>query len=229
MSTLKLEMISFHGFVERYIGDSINHFSHDFEFGRSYMLNAELGNGAWALSWIIGGLLQPESYGSITKDGNPYDRDSRLKDAWFVRKSEYMGFRSAHRSVKVHIQRGLKQNQNPYLQTEQEIIARFRLTPQRYERPVRQLSHEGWRASCAIGLAHGKKIFCFPYIEYLRPYLIEDYFDLWLKDMVDLLRESGALVIVPAIATVLSEDLCDEIIHIRLRRPFARVGKSFRV
>jgi hypothetical protein len=217
MSLLKVETVSFSGEVDRGILDWITHFSCEFSFGKSYLLDAELGKGAWALSWIIGGLLKP-AYGEITKGNNVYHPDERLKDSWFVYKSEFIGFRARHRTVKSHIQRALRANPNPYLRTEQEIIDHFLLTPQRYERPIRTLSHEGWRASCAIGLAYGKKIFCFPYVEYLRPYLIEEYYDLWLKKMVDLLRNSGALVLIPALAMGKAVELCDDIIPIR--RPY---------
>lgn len=221
MHTLTVKSFSYSGSVDHRIHESITHFSHEFSFGKSYLLGAELGKGAWALCCFIGGLLKlkkpPYSdYGEILSDGAPYSQEARLRDSWFVRRSEFMGFRAGHRTVKSYIQRGLKSNPNPYLSSEQDYIDRFFLTyPQRYDRPVRQLSHEGWRASAAIGLAHGKKIFCFPYVEYVRPYLIEEYFDLWLKTMVDLLRDSGALVLIPALATDLTRKLCDEVVPIR--------------
>ncbi len=221
MSQLSMRAITFWGLVDHCIHDWISQFSHDFFYGKSYLLDAELGKGAWALSWIIGGLLNPV-HGEILKDGTPFNQNERLKEAWFVRKSEFIGFRAGRRSVKAYVQQGLKKARKPYLQSEQEIIERFYLTPERYGRSVRQLSHEGWRASCAIGIAQEKKIFCFPYIEYVRPYLVEEYYDSWLKPVVDLLRDSGALVLIPAIATPLTEKLCDEVVHIR--RPYDAIS-----
>lgn len=110
------------------------------------------------------------------------------------------------------IRHGLRTCHNQYLQSEAEIIERFKLTSERYHRPMRQLSHEAWRASCAIGLAQGKKIFCFPYMDHK---MIDEYHDLWLKEMIDLLRDSGALVLIPSVATQSSKKLCDEIISVR--------------
>jgi hypothetical protein len=214
MVTLKLKEIQYSGFIERGIQDSIGLFSYEFTFGKSYLLNAELGKGAWAISWIIGGQLEHKNFGEITKNGLPYEQKQRFKDAWFVRKSEYQGLRASHGSVKSHIRHGLKSVQGQYLQSEAEIIKRFHLHLALYDRPIRQLSHEGWKVSCAIGLAHGKKLFCFPYIEYLRPYFIDEYYSLWFKGMIDLLRDSGAIVLVPAIARGKAQTLCDEIVQV---------------
>jgi hypothetical protein len=215
MSLLKLERITFEA-LNLFIRDSfgsVHEFSGEFSFGKSYLLDANLNKGAWALSRIIGGALTPDR-GEITKDGISYGQKVRHQEAWFVRESEYSGFRAGSKTVKTHLQHGLKNNPAPFLPSEQTFIEQFMLTPERYDRAIRQLSHEGWRASCAIGLAHGRKIFCFPSIEYVRPYLIEDYFDLWLKAIVDLLSDSGALVLIPAIATGLAANLCDEIVSI---------------
>jgi hypothetical protein len=213
VDTLRVRDLKYSGFVESGIQDWLHLFSYEFAYGKSYLLNAELGKGAWALCWIIGGMLKPD-YGEIRQRDDSYTQKERYRDAWFVVRSEAEGFRANHRTVKKHIQHGLKTVQNQYLRSEEEIIARFLLTPERYVRPIRPLSHERWRASCAIGLAHSKKIFCFPYVEYLRPYLIEEYYNLWLKSMIDLLRDSGALVLVPAIATGAAATLCDEVVQV---------------
>lgn len=195
--------------------ENLRPFSHEFSFNKSFLLDSKLGDGGWALSWMIGGLIEPK-FGSILKNNIVYKASERKMDSWCVRVSEIKKFGVlGNQKVSSQIQHGLKTSQNQHIKLETEIIKHFHLTSERYQRPIRQLSHESWRASCAIGLAHGKKIFCFPYIDQR---LIEDFYDLWLKEMVDLLRDSGALVLIPAVATQFAEKLCDEIIPVQLQR-----------
>ncbi len=194
------------------IFEKLRDFSYTFIYGKSYLLDSGLGEGAWALSWIIGGELE-QDYGSITRHGLAYEIKERKEDAWCVRQSiiKVSKFPFREPTVGEQIRYGLKVAQGQYLQTEEEIIDRFHLTPERYNRPLSQLSHEAWRASCAIGLANGKNLFCFPYID---PELIEKFYGLWLKEMLDLLKETGALVLFSARAKKATEGLCDEVVPV---------------
>lgn len=220
MDTLTLKDVTYDGRLDpkmrTAIYDQLRPLSYEFTFGRSYLLDAELGKGAWSLCWMIGGLLEPGEQGAgrgiILRNGAPYPRQQRENDAWIVRTSEFKGFWARHKTTRMHIQQGLKSNPAPYFRSEEEYVEHFHLSLARFDRPIRQLSHEGWRASCAIGVAHGKEVFCFPYLEYVRPYFIEDLYHSWLKEMIDLLRDSGALVLIPAIARKGAETLCDEIV-----------------
>ncbi len=213
MDKLSVRNVHYDGLVNRDVTETLARFSYDFTFGKSYLLDAELGHGAWALCWMIGGAIMREA-GEIKRDQHSYSQKERLNAAWFVRFSEFKGVRASHRTVQAHVRQGLKVANNPYLRSEQEIIAHFNLAPERYNRAIRSQSSEGWRASCAIGMAYGKQIFCFPYLEYLRPGFVDEYHALWLKNMFDLLRDSGALVLIPARAVHLARTLCDEIVRI---------------
>jgi hypothetical protein len=202
----------------RQLPEHLHWFTGEFTFGKSYLLNAEIGKGAWALCWLIGGLLKPDlEAAQILLDGQPYPEKARQRDSWFIRQSEYQGFRASHRTLKSVIQQGLKTHPGPNVPTEAQLIEQFRLTPGRYARKLRQFSHEGWSASGAISMALGRKIICFPYLEFVRPWLIEEYYELWLKAMIDALRDSGALVLVPGLAVGRAQTLCDEIVT--LKRP----------
>lgn len=214
MKTLSVNGIRYEGIINPgaiyRVHEKLRSFSYTFTFGKSFLLDSGQGEGGWALSWIVGGELEAD-YGSITRDGVPYKREGRKKDAWCVRRSIIKTRKFSFRdpSVKEQIQYGLKMVRNQPLHSEQEIMNRFHLTPERYTRSLRQLSNEAWRASCAIGLTNGKKIFCFPYID---PEFIEEFYSVWLKEMIDLLKESGALVLFPARAKKATEGLCDEIV-----------------
>jgi hypothetical protein len=216
MKILNIEGIRFEKVINpgaKYlVFEKLRDFSYAFTFGKSYLLDSGLGEGGWALSWIIGGEFDAD-FGTITCDNLKYNKDERKKDAWCVRHSSVKTrkFSFNDPTVQEQIQHGFKTVSGQYLKSEHEIINRFHLTPERYSRPLRQLSHEAWRASCAIGLANGKKIFCFPYIE---PEFIEKFYEIWLKEMLDLLKESGALVLLPARAKKATEGLCDDIVPV---------------
>lgn len=230
MDVLSLKDISYTGAIEaRRIGnitETLKPFSFDFVFGKSYFLDSDIGQGGWALSWIIAGQTK-EASGTVKFNDTELSLKDRQRISWRVRRSQ-LGRRWFGRPTVIsQIRSGLRQNPNPFLKTENDIIEKFRLTPQRINRPLHQLSHEAWRASPAIGLAAGKRIFCFPNAEYLRPKLIIEYYDLWLKEMIDLLRDSGALVLFPSkltdeqimflpdsTATDTIRDLCDIIVPV---------------
>lgn len=216
MEDLSVREIRFNGDVNpgasHLFYESLRPITQVFELGKSYLLDSGLGEGGWALSWIVGGVFAPD-FGEITRNNLAYPQEERRKAAWCVRHSQIrvrsFAFREA--TIREQIQHGLMKipSQYQYLKNEQEIMERFHLTRERYDRPLRQLSHEAWRASCAIGLANGKRIFCFPYME---PRFIEDYYQIWLKEMLDLLTDAGALVLFPARAIKVAEGLCDEIV-----------------
>lgn len=226
MRTLSVSKVNYNGYIGKQpiesVRDRLTWFTYDFNFGKSYLLHGELWDGGWALSQMIAGLLEPDTvivqseYGQILLDGVQYPTAQRKKDVWVVPRSEIKRFGLfQNMTVQEQIHHGLKNNPHPYLKSENEYIERFGLTPERYTRPFTMLSHERWRANCAVGLANGKKIFCFPYIEYVRPEFIEEYYDLWFKDIVDVLRDSGALVLIPARAEGAAAKLCDEIVPMR--------------
>lgn len=219
MDILSIKGIEFHGAIgtkriEDFV-DELNPFSYEFSFGKSYLLDADMEHGGWALSWIIGCRLKPNR-GEILLNGIPYDFEVRKKDVWCVHWSEIKRFGFlGNQTVRSQVAHGLKTLSNPFLKSEKEVIEKFGLTLERYNRPFRQISNEAWRASCAVGIANSKKIFCFPNMEFLRPDFYEKFYLEKLKELLDLVKASDALVLVPAKATKGAENLCDEIVPIR--------------
>jgi hypothetical protein len=189
---------------------SLGGFSYDFTFGQSFLLDSERYGYGETLNWIIAGQISEDS-GLIEKDNIYFHRKDRKKEVWFVRESTVRPYIFSFRepSVKDQIQYGLKTFKNQSFTDEQSVIKIFKLTPERYQRPLRVLSTEKWRASCAIGFVNGKRIFCFPYME---ERFIEDYYDSWLKEMIDFLARSGALVLIPTAITDVTRKLCDRVV-----------------
>jgi hypothetical protein len=181
-------------------------FSHEFTFGKSYLLHSKPYRGAEALSWIISGIVKPIG-GQILLNGKGYPVEQRRQDSWCIRYDEIKKWGWLRQSVQAQLSFALKHNPTPKL-TEQEIIRQFWLSPALLPRYSTQYSHEGWRASCALGFALGKKIFCFPYVDYLS----RMFKDFWLKDMLDFLTAHGALVLFPGFYDWETVGLCDEVV-----------------
>ncbi len=174
------------------------------------MLSAPIDLDAEAASMLIGGAFNQQS-GTIERNGKPYDIEDRKRDSWLVRRSEIKRFGFITQSLKAQIRYGFRTVQNQYLRSEDEIIRHFKLTPERYTRLMRQFSNEGWRASCAVGLANGRRVFCFPYIE---SGFIFDAHAYLFDETINLLKSSGALVLLPIDLTNKLKDLCDEVVNI---------------
>ena len=187
---------------------NLANFSYMFEFGKSFLLNTKTDGATWTLSWIIGGLLE-QNNGSIKKNGFLYPKLERRKHTWCVRHEPTPKNLLWEKSVATQIRDGLKTVNGQYIQNEQELFERFHLSPDRYNRSLNQLSSEAWRASCAIGLAYGKNIYCFPYIspEYLDQYT-------WFQETIKLLTETGSLVLFPGKIKKSTESWFDEVITI---------------
>jgi hypothetical protein len=184
-------------------------------FGKAYLLDGWQWDGGETLSWIIGGVIEP-SYGKLSKNGSPYVLSERQDESWCIRKSTVKAIKFPFRqlSVRDYVRHGLKTAANSHFKSEEEIVRQFMLTPERYKRPLRTLSHEQWRASCAIGAAHGKKIYCFPY---LGPDFVNRNYPQWFKRLIDLLKDIGALVLVPttAIGVKCAKTLFDQAVTLR--------------
>jgi hypothetical protein len=222
MEKISVNNLRYYGFVKtRGIGtvrEILFNFTYEFAFGKSYLLDTQLGFGAWALSWIIGGALN-EKYGAITRNGNPYTQKERAHESWLFEESEIRRFGLfRNQSVRFQIRHGLKQNRNHQSLSEEEVMKRFRLTPERYDRALWQLSEETLNASCAIGYVNGKRIFCFPHMSYrFGHHFYDGAYQARLKRQIDFLKNSGALVLLPAVAIPRTSGLCDEVV------PFATI------
>lgn len=210
MKTISLTNIHYDGTLGSYSTDKtpvkLNGVSCELEFGKSYLLGGE---GSWALSWIIAGALSPAS-GDIYLDGERVAQSDMRRISWLVRYDEIKKFGLFHQSVKSQIRTGIRNRNHSFaLPDEQEIMQRFYLTPERYNRPSSQLSNEAWRASCAIGLANQRNIMCFPL---MRSDFIDEYRSLWLEDILSYLKSFNVLVIMPAQFTAGAEGLFDKVI-----------------
>ena len=214
MKKLSIHALEYTGKLPRY-GHAKAHLkpvSYVFEFGKSYLLNGSIGEGAVALNLIIGGVLKP-SRGNILLDDVTVDQTDLRQLSWYVRQDEIRRWGLFPMTVREQLIHGIRKYRGSCLNTVDQIAAQFQLTSPRMERRLTQLSHESYRASSAIAVANGYRIVCYPHAD-TRPGLIDEYYDLWLKSNITALKACDILVLFPANAHNKALTLCDEIVEI---------------
>ncbi len=182
-----------------------------FSYGKVYLLNTDADFTISTLIWITCGLLEQDN-GVILRDEAPYSAEDRRKDACCVRQNVGKRFLFWQQTIGSQIREGLRRNRGSGL-SEEEIIQRFHLSVERYNRPLTHLSAEAWLASCAIGFAEGKTLFGFAHVppEVLRPRYIPHF-----KEVLRFIRDAGALVLIPTMVKPEFQEIGDEILQLHL-------------
>jgi energy-coupling factor transporter ATP-binding protein EcfA2 len=182
-------------------------FTSDLYFGKCYCLNSVLGNGGWALSWLIAGLLKQQQ-GELLIDNKSYTGKKLRNMALPVGIVTSVFYTP---TVRAEIRKGLKRKTRSMMQEKEiEVLNLMHLTDKRLDRPLTQLSGERWRASIAIGLAAGKSIYCFPWMETA---IIDKYNSLWFDEVIRCLKGKNCLVVVPTIYTERIKNIFDDVIN----------------
>jgi hypothetical protein len=198
MDTIYLQNVGYKGNVAKEeLNIDIKSFTYKFEFGSSYLLDTTSSRAGWALSWLIGGALVPQS-GNIYLNDKLVSRNELRGISWLIRFDHIKRMGFITQSIRRQIRSGIEKPRYTHQLNEENIIKYFKLTQETYNRPITQLGSEAWRASCAIGFANGKRIFCFPDMGIFRPSLIKEYRTLWFEDVIKFLKSSGSLILYPA-------------------------------
>jgi energy-coupling factor transporter ATP-binding protein EcfA2 len=193
MDKLIVENIEYSGPVGgRHTSETLQRFSYEFEFGYSYGIQAPYGFGSWALCWLLAGAIVPE-HGRIFLNSKQLDAKQLRQLSWLVYYDEIKRFGFLRQSVQAQLH-AHRSNIN-----ETSIIEKFYLVPERIDRSIWHIGSEIWRASCAIGYAQGRRIFCFPHIGFFRADLINEYRFLWLERVINVLKATNALILLPSV------------------------------
>lgn len=91
------------------------------------------------------------------------------------------------------IQRAVKLGNCTY--SPEEIRAAFRLSEARFDRVLTQVSGEIWLISLAVHFALGKDLFCFPWLNEWNITRLEVVAE---GGVIDFLRSSGKIILVPS-------------------------------
>jgi hypothetical protein len=184
--------------------DTIGHFSYNFKSG-VYVLKGECGMGGWALSTLICG-KDKISDGKISFENKVLtQKDLQTKSCYVGSDTDLRKFSGLlPMTVKEQIVTGVKNNLG-YNNDVQKIKELFQLSDGRFNRTMKYMSGERWKASMAIGYSLGKCIYCFPWLNsaYIKN------LDICLSTCLPQLINVGAIVIIPTTYPDVLNDIID--------------------
>ncbi|WP_405116037.1 hypothetical protein MHH28_14510 [Paenibacillus sp. FSL K6-1217] len=187
--------------------DSLKHFSYRFTSGKTYAIENNIGEGGWALSYLLSGREQRYS-GDIIIDGNKIERDKLNIYGWYVGEGIQSKVPLYKKSLTVREQLELGTSKRHGVK---DLIDAFELAPSRLDREIKHISNERWNASIAIGLAHEKQVFCFPWLN-----------DMWKEALIarlahcsKLLKQYNCIFLIPVQSLTNIESCIDEVVYLK--------------
>ena len=94
-------------------------------------------------------------------------------------------------TVRKLVRKGLKKSSLNY--SEDDICDLFGMEKFRFDRPINCVGNERFKAMAAIGFSHGKEVFCFPWLSYIKFESYRNHMPFLLKTLENL----GKFAIVP--------------------------------
>ncbi|MCD1260545.1 hypothetical protein B5M42_017220 [Paenibacillus athensensis] len=166
--------------------------------------------GGWALSYVLSGKAEIQS-GEIFLDQTPATSSCLSKVGCYVGEG-YLNKRFlGEKTIRQQIMQGLKENRSSF--SLQEILDLFELSSSRLDRKLDQISNERWNASAAIGFAHGKRIYSFPWLNTAWIHRLNQR----IEHCVTVLKQYGAIVLIPTSHAASLSEIVDSSIPISNR------------
>lgn len=194
--------------------DYCNNFSCKFVGGGVYGVIGDCGDGGWTLSYVLVGLNKFHK-GSIEINGELADQEKLQQFGCYVGQGIHVkgnwGFRKNEGVAKL-LSQGIDSGKCP-LGSVYEIVEMFSLSKERLSKSIQQYSGERWRASIAIGFAHGKRIYGFPWLNarWLEKYIVSmNGFD----EILRILRKNGSIVLIPTSKPEILKGVADKLVSI---------------
>ena len=176
--------------------------------GMSYGLVSDFGFGSWAFANCIGGRTSETFSGKMFLNNREIHPSRLLEFTCFVYEDCYKQlYVKGEPTIRNCIESALELSGLPY--TVEQIKEMFSLTDERFDRHMDFISGEKWLASAAIGFAAGKKIFVYPWLNELYVGRFEIAVELGI---VETIKKSGGIVIVPSSQKMLLRRLCDKVV-----------------
>lgn len=134
------------------------------------MLNGDIDSGIWAISYLLSMykcnsqefILFDET--TLTINSENMQLDNFLLFSCYM-DSLYPLFAS-DASIRTIVSDGLKKTQS--FSNPDDLKELFQLDCERFNRPIRKVGNECFKAMAAIGCAHNKQVFCFPWMSETR-------------------------------------------------------------
>lgn len=190
----------------------------EMESGKIYGLISEYGQGSMYLSYLLGGRIE---FGDLRIFCNDVEVSKRELEqtSWNLEPANQI-YKNA--VVKKSIVKAMREK--GYAETFDAVAEKFMLTKPRYDRKLRQLSGERWRASAALGYVNRKKIFFAPYNS------SSFYYRMCGSVLLKALREltsDGAVVLLPVGSDEFMKHIADECMYLNSEYDILRLKNSY--
>lgn len=173
--------------------------------GRVTCIQGDIGDGAVGLSYTLAGKVDYGN-GEIRID-SVLQSQTELAKLGMIPWYDNTGWRK--RTVFKQLSDALRIG-NPFgIVSIEQVLDLFLLPKGVLERPLHQLSNRRWAATIAIGLAQGKRIFSFPW---LNPAFIRAHKKAWFGINLKALRKYDVWIIVPTSDSNALTGLADDIL-----------------
>lgn len=158
-------------------------------------LTGEIDSGIWAVSYLLSMYeYRPKDFAAcreaaVIVDGQTVSLKDLSRCSCYI--DEKYPLFSSRRSTRRQIVEGLKRSGMQH--TPEEIRSIFGIDESRFDRPIKAVGNARYQAMAAVAYAHGRTIFCFPWMSRRRLAAVEGRLSATLQTLTD----RGMLVILP--------------------------------
>lgn len=182
--------------------------TYSFEFGKSYALIGDFGQGGNSLSGLL--TNKYEIVNEKIEIGNIKDNLYPRKKGWCVGQSSYSRITGHEKSIKGLLK---ELDDSPFFS---ELVDFFEINPREMPNYISEMPHEKWRVSIAIGLLKNREVFGFPYMN--SRYLYDVLYSSGNVLSIKKITEHGGIVIIPTNDTKLISPIVDHVLTINNSR-----------
>lgn len=215
MKVISLKLVDFQDLVECkalsfQCKDSFLPVTYQFKPGKVYGLLSDFGCGSWGLACLGGEFTEHHGGKSLVND-KTISASELYSASAFISENLYSGINDEGDLLTplLCIEKALSISNEPY--TVEQIKTMFCLSDERFERSLLYSSGEIWLISMAVNFALEKQIFCYPWLNAMDIKRFEAEQKLGI---INLLKNSGKIIIVPSSQKRILKKLCDHIIKL---------------
>ena len=174
--------------------------------GNIYGVISDFGCGSWGLVTCLAGRGTENYSGVIFIDDKQVPFTKLSSYSCFITETNFFGADTAYNKLTTRqcIEKALAIGRQPYSVSEIKEI--FRLSDGRFDRPVTEASGEIWLISAAVNFSLGKDIFCYPWLNEIDIVRFKTACELGI---LDFLKSSGKIILVPSSQEKVLRKLCD--------------------
>lgn len=206
-----IQLINFQDLVEcrdllHQSKESFLQISYEFKKGNVYGLISDFGCGSWGLSTCLGGRCSTNYSGTVLLNNNVIPANQLLNYSCFIAEKIFQNINSTKNLLtpKECIEKALAISGQSY--SIEQIKKTFCLSDGRFERSIDGISGEIWLVSMAVNFALGKEIFCYPWLNLID---IERFKTAYKHNIIDFLKETGKIIVVPSSQKKILRKYCD--------------------